>query len=843
MEAEVELEEVEQQKERRQKVEQKLELIRQRQRTISQQRRMDEGWPTGKRKHFEEGDKKKQEEAEDHQQQQDGTEREEGEDQDLIPNDSDEDGQQSDEEREQQRGKEREEPLLCRKVIYASRTHSQLEQFAQELAKTGFRPRVLTLGSRQMLCVNDAVRSLGVAGLINDRCNELLSGNSGGGEKRARRGEHAQMTKAGKSTGGCEFAHADAIEDLCGAALVGNVAQSRSSTTEGDVRELYELGRRRRACPYFASRAALGLCQLVLVPYNILLHKSTREAWRLNLRDNVLIVDEAHNLLQTLASIHAVELSTGQLSLCSALIHDYLERFRKRLSPRNLRHIRQLHSLTVAVHNLATSTAKEEEHGGAEERVLTLTQFMAKLGSASDIDLFRLLDYLDQSKLCRKLRDFRLRHSARGHSQPTVASAEQRIGAVGLKSHRDRSGQKPKQRQTVKKEMPRGNLGSENIPPSANGHGETATPADTNSTPLYQLRESIEAITSRTDDARVVISRRRPVGDASTATISDVRLRFLLLNPAARLGDLVSQARALILLGGTMRPTDQLVDALQRVCSVPDSRIVQFTCGHIIDDKQLIALQIGNGPNGAAQPLNLQFSARGSPQALTAMAQCLLALLRSVPNGAVAFFPSYAFLASFVHHLRTTGQWEQLQSVKRIHVETKEAAETAKNGAGKGQQKQMQQIWPAFCESARSREGAVLFAVVGGKLSEGINFSDELGRCVLMVGLPYANRNSAELSERIRYLDQHIGPGAGTRFYEQLCQQAINQAIGRAIRHRADFAAIVLLDERYARDTIAAGLPGWIRQRLTRAVPLPEALRRLNIFFSVHNCEKASHGE
>ncbi len=40
------------------------------------------------------------------------------------------------------------------KIIYASRTHTQLSQVIQELKRSGYEPRIAVLGSREQLCVH-----------------------------------------------------------------------------------------------------------------------------------------------------------------------------------------------------------------------------------------------------------------------------------------------------------------------------------------------------------------------------------------------------------------------------------------------------------------------------------------------------------------------------------------------------------------------------------------------------------------------------------------------------------------------------------------------------------------
>merc|ERR1719262_1815627 len=129
-----------------------------------------------------------------------------------------------------------------------------------------------------------------------------------------------------------------------------------------------------------------------------------------------------------------------------------------------------------------------------------------------------------------------------------------------------------------------------------------------------------------------------------------------------------------------------------------------------------------------------------------------------------------------------------------------------KKGSGKGLSLGLEDsgesTLQAYSAAVKREGGAVLLAVCGARLSEGIDFKDELCRLVAVVGLPYPNASDLSLIEKMRFLDARRSKGApgvsGREFYAARCMKGVNQCIGRAIRHAGDWAAVLLLDHRYA---------------------------------------------
>lgn len=60
-------------------------------------------------------------------------------------------------------------------------------------------------------------------------------------------------------------------------------------------------------------------------------------------------------------------------------------------------------------------------------------------------------------------------------------------------------------------------------------------------------------------------------------------------------------------------------------------------------------------------------------------------------------------------------------------------------------------------------------------------------------------------------ISPNVSQFAGREWYGQQSSRAVNQAIGRVIRHRHDYGAILLCDERFSRRDVRQGLSAWLR--------------------------------
>ena len=99
-------------------------------------------------------------------------------------------------------------------------------------------------------------------------------------------------------------------------------------------------------------------------------------------------------------------------------------------------------------------------------------------------------------------------------------------------------------------------------------------------------------------------------------------------------------------------------------------------------------------------------------------------------------------------------------------------------------------------EQLNPTDNKMLLGVMGGSLSEGIDYKSNTLKGVVVVGLPLAVP-TLEIKAKIAYLNKKFdGRGDDYAYRIPAIMRAI-QAAGRAIRNESDRAAIIFMDNRY----------------------------------------------
>lgn len=382
------------------------------------------------------------------------------------------------------------------------------------------------------------------------------------------------------------------------------------------------------------------------------------------------------------------------------------------------------------------------------------------------INLFKLIKYLQESKLARKVESYAIHTSTPPTSQLTKSS-----------------------------------------PPKP----ESTTPV------LHHISSLLSALTHPSREGRLFFSKPPDSPEADSIT-----LKFLLLDPSSHFQEIVSEARAVILAGGTMSPMSDYTSHLFPY--LPLASITTLSCGHVIPKSNLVAWNLSSGPSGKEAEFEFTYKNRGNGEMMDELGRAMLNICTVVPDGVVVFFPSYAYLETVTSHWTRAPSSEAGQGAKSIwqRLEAKKMLFREKKDSG------VENVLEEYGKAIDAGKGGLLLSVVGGKMSEGINFSDRLGRCVVIVGLPFPNIASAEWKAKIEYiesttlarLEAELGreeamkkaKEQGREFYENACMRAVNQSVGRAIRHREDYAAIVMIDKRFGNERVQGKLPAWIRE-------------------------------
>ncbi|KAG0710781.1 Regulator of telomere elongation helicase 1 [Chionoecetes opilio] len=120
-------------------------------------------------------------------------------------------------------------------------------------------------------------------------------------------------------------------------------------------------------------------------------------------------------------------------------------------------------------------------------------------------------------------------------------------------------------------------------------------------------------------------------------------------------------------------------------------------------------------------------------------------------------------------------------------------------------------------------------------VSEGLDFANRNGRAVIITGLPYPPFKDPRVMLKQKYLDEARARRkhglTGQAWYNLEASRAVNQAVGRVIRHKDDYGAIILCDSRFASVHFKSQLSAWIRPHIVNYNKFGPVMKNISQFF------------
>lgn len=647
------------------------------------------------------------------------------------------------------------------KIIYASRTHSQLSQAVQELKRTAYNSvKVSVIGSREQLCIHEHVRK------------EMSNANK------------VHMCRAKVNARTCHmYNRLEEIKKNSDArSLIGNIV---------DIEDMVNYGEKQRVCPYYMARELKNDADIIFMPYNYLLDPKSRKAHGVELQGNVVIFDEAHNLEKICEESSSFDLTSSdlatameELSRLSEKIYEMTKHDEQSLvemtdsssMPEPEFTLEDLLRLKATVRDLENKIDEIVLPGngkGVTKQGMFIFELLSSVSIGFDTKNF-LIDLLD------KIINYISQDSMSGFSTK----------GAGLIKFCD----------SLKI------IFSRDLSDGGSLHLHKANLAKSYKVHIQQTQSNkkfkkIDSWTSNNSSEKM-----------------GKTLSYWCFSSGHSMADLIAHdIKCVILTSGTLSPLSSFTMEMQ----IPFP--VTLENPHVIDKHQVWIGTVGKGPDGVT--LNSNFETRYSASYQASLGNTIVNFSRIVPNGMLIFFPSYPVMDKCIEYWKENNIYNRITQYKPVFVEPKGKMDF---------QDAMFEYYEKINDP--SLNGAIFIAVCRGKVSEGLDFSDANGRAVVITGLPYPPYMDPKVVLKMQFLDEmKRTPGikslTGREWYRQQASRAVNQAIGRVIRHRQDFGAILLCDTRFSSPESINQLPVWVKPYVNKCQNFGKTLKDISVFF------------
>ncbi|XP_028265635.1 regulator of telomere elongation helicase 1 isoform X2 [Parambassis ranga] len=643
------------------------------------------------------------------------------------------------------------------KIIYASRTHSQLAQVINELKNTSYRPKVCVLGSREQLCINQEV--------MRQESNHVK----------------VHMCRGKVSTRSCVY-YNNVEEKSTDKDLVNSII---------DVEDLVKFGNKQRVCPYYLSRSLKQQADVIFMPYNYLLDPKSRRAHNIELNGAVVIFDEAHNVEKTCEESTSFDLTPYDVA-----------------------------SAIAAVDRLLVEQAKEASHGDS----VTEDFNVESLNSSSKIEISTIAKIKQILLNLEAAIDSYNVPSDKGITKPGIFIYELLQKANLTYDTKTAVYEALEQISGYLAGQPGIYLNTSGLQKLADII-QLVFCGDPSAKDRQQQMESNTAhfkVHIHQDTSHHKKKHNTDVWSSSSTKKQGNILSYWCFSPGFSMQDLVNQGvRCIILTSGTLSPLSSFTSEMR--IKFP----VTLENKHVIERDQIFVSIIERGPDGVQ--LSSAFDRRFVPENMASLGNTVANLSRVVPHGLLVFFPSFPLMEKSLEFWRANGHADRIENVKPMFVEPK----------GKGTFTEVIDGYYNKVNNPATR-GASFFAVCRGKASEGLDFANTYGRGVIITGLPFPPKMDPRVILKMQFLDEMCRkktPGlkylSGQEWYRQQAFRAVNQAIGRVIRHKEDYGAIFLCDQRFKNSDARAQLPSWVRPYVRLYDGFGNVVRDVSQFFRV----------